>query len=234
MEMLRNLEAAGCTQVNLFGFLYGFHRAQDLVFRTRRREKERVLNSLTGVVRGLTRTAVALEDVLKIPMSRQEQFGDWLRERLRLTLIQQGCEVAKIHFGPDWVLSLPHDLREHAEGINWLLSELRRELSARKVNESVYLAQLVSYVTEVTGKAAPWKTIADLIEISGIAAGSSRGQIEPELLRKNHASFKKRNSDLHAEINSDVKEYVFHCRQLPESDKAPTFFNWKRLRSSAH
>jgi hypothetical protein len=229
-EALRKLEIVGCTQANLFGFLYGFHWAQALVFGDRTRARDRALSGLASVVGRLTRSADALEGVLKISMSGEEELRDWLRERLTLTLVQERREAARAHFSPDRVLDLPQLLRERANEIGWVLSELRRELSARKVKDSVYLVQLVTYVAEVTGEEPPWNTIAELTDVSAIAAGSSRGQFEPGLLRKNCISFKKRNPDLYNEICSKMKDYVSHCRQLPAGDKKPTFYSWNRAR----
>jgi hypothetical protein len=227
-EALKRLEIAGCTQANLFGFLYGFHRAQALVFRDRKRARDQALSGLASVVGRLTRAADALEGVLKISMSGEEQLRDWLRERLTLTLLQEGKEVAMTPFSPNSVLDLPRQLREHANEINWLLSKLRKELSARAVNDSVYLVQLAAYIAEVTRREPSWKTIAELIEVSGIAANSDRGQIDPGLLRKNYVSFKNRNSDLYDEIYRKMKDYASYCRQLPADDKKPTFYSWKR------
>jgi hypothetical protein len=84
-KALKGLEAAGCTQANLFGFMYAFHRAQALVFKDRNRTRNRAFSGLAGVVRLLTRGANSLKDTFDISMSGEEKFGDWLRERLTLT-----------------------------------------------------------------------------------------------------------------------------------------------------
>lgn len=199
----------------------------------RNRDRDRALQGLAGITRRLRRTAEVVEDVIKIRVYGRE-FQDWLRERLTLTLVlRTDNKVIKGKFTPDFLLKLPQVLRGHANLMSSLLTELRRELSARRVNQYIYIAQLIVYISEVTGKHPTWKTIADLVEISGIAAGSSQAQIEPELVRKNCASFKKRNSDLYDEIRRAVKVYVVYCSQLPKSDKVPSFITWKRSRFSA-
>jgi|GEM_PF-5049706 len=225
-EALKDLETKGCTQANLLGFLYAYQGGPALVFRDRKRARDLALGGLAGVAGRLTRTADTLEDVLGTPMTRAERFEDWLRERLTARMDFKDGGTGQGAFTPDFLLRLPNELRSYASWTKWLVSQLRPEMSMRRVGRSIYLAQLITYIETVTGTKPSWEELAELIEAGRVAAGSPGKSTDAQLLRKNFESFKSRNVQLYQDIQNRIRDYIASCGLLQSGEKPPTFYGW--------
>ena len=233
---LKRAHDAGCTQVNLAGFLYAYVASQKLIFGPRAAQRDAVADGLKGVAGRLIRTASATEKVLSTPWWKGQSVADLLQSpTLTLSVFGATTEeprgvhqvVGQGRFTPTFILELPALLRTHATWVRWLDRELRRDLTIRKVGRTLYLAELVLYWKELAGTPPEWRDVAALVEAARIAAGSAGRTTDGNTLSKNFASFQRRCPPLYQEICSDLREYIsrFH-REM-------SFFGWLRRRKES-
>jgi hypothetical protein len=233
---LKHARDAGCTQVNLAGFLYAYVASQKLIFGPRAAQRDAVADGLKGVAARLIRTASATEKVLSTPWWKGQSVADLLQSpTLTLSVFGATSEeprrvrqvVGQGRFTPTFILELPVLLRTHATWVRWLDRELRRELTIRKVGRTLYLAQLVVYWKELSGNPPEWRDVAALVEAARIAAGSEDRTTDGNTLSKNFASFRRRCPLLYQEICSDLRDYISSVhRQM-------SYFSWQRRRKES-
>ena len=122
--------------------------------------------------------------------------------------------------------------QECADQVDWLKNQLQRELSTRRVQAPLYLAELATYIEGVTRNPPSWTYIAYLASAARPASWRQK-DIDPMLLSKNFKRFARRNKNLYQEIQSDSTEYLSICANVPEGQTPPSIGRWKVARKAS-
>jgi len=133
---------------------------------------------------------------------------------------------------PDFALSMGETLRLHSKHLRWLRGELRKSLSSRQVKNSLYLAELKTYVEAVSHTTLSWTVIGHLLSAARPENWPQK-DVDPSLLAKNFKSFRHRNPDLYQEIQDHMTEYLSACAQVPNGTSRPGIANWKLQRKAS-
>lgn len=227
---LKKAEDAGCTQVNLFGFLYAYAVSPDMVFNTRARQRDSATDGFRGIAARLDRAGRATEKLLASPWWKGQSIAELLESFTFAIEGSVGTSAKRISvaapFNPTLILELPATLRTQAYFLRWLDRQVRRELTSRRVGRTLYLALLFIYWEELSGNPPKWKDLATLLDAALIAAGALESKTDGDTLSKSYKSFRKRCPSLHEEIVAGLKSYV------STAHLNTSYLSW-RLRSGA-
>jgi hypothetical protein len=231
-DAFTGLMRAGCSSENLLHLLYAYTVSPLLLFNERSRSRDTASNGLKAVAVRLDQASKQMQQVLDIEILGGQNFADLWRERLTVEMhAPNGARLDDKAF-TDFLVSLPRTLQTHSSHLRWFNNQLRKTLSARQVQNSVYLAELVTYIKAVTGKSPSWTDVAYILSAARPVDWPPK-DVEPTLLSKNFKSFTRRNTALYPEIQSAVSEYLSTCAQVPQGEQPPTLAAWHRARKVA-
>lgn len=228
----------GCTDVNLLTFLYAYNAGEELVMRPRRKNRKRILATLSSLAKRLESAATDVDRFLNFRWWKDQLVSELLSglnielEAEQASVILNGVESflpsgpikARGKLRPDFMLELAQNLRVASQMLELLHTGLgkKKGWDERSVGRTLYLADLVLYWQGVSGKSPAWKDVAALVEGARIAAGS-RGRFSDEtVLRLNVENFKKRNPAMCSDFETSLAEY------LQSGDPSMSFYKWSR------
>jgi hypothetical protein len=173
-----------------------------------------------------------MQDTLDLTMMEGWDLTRMLRERAIFKMPAGHTSAVCGSNFPDFAVDLPDKLRASSRELTWLRSQLQRELSTRRVQNPIFLAELATYIEGVTRNPPSWTLIADLVSAAQ-PAGWPQKDSEPGLLSKNFKSFVRRNNNIYKEIQDEMTEYLSACAQFPEGQTPPSIRIWKLARKAS-
>ena len=222
----------GCLWGNLMSFLYVYRFSPTTIFEQRSRRRDDALDGIKGVEGRLTRATSAMQKVLDTEWWSQPTFASFLQEcTLDFQAFSSTGTIIRGKCAPNFALNLPAILRSYSLSLKHLRKELQKNLSARRVGGSFYLAEFVTYIEAVTQRQIPWDSIAELVNAARPEIWKEK-QVDPSLLQKNFKNFTRRNPKLYREIRADITEYLATCAKLPPKER-PTLTHWTLNRQMA-
>ena len=230
---LRELTQKGCLEGSLLDLLYAYTISPALVFKKRARARALALGGVRSVARRLESASKQMQDTLDLRMMEGWDLTRMLRERAIFKMPAGHTSAVCGSDFPDFAVGLPDKLRSYSQQLRWLRSQLQREISTRRVQHSIYLAELATYIEAVTRTPPSWTLIEHLVSAAQPASWPQK-DIDPTLLSKNFKSFVRRNSDLYQEIQDQMTEYLSACSQVPEGKIPPSIGTWKVERKASH
>jgi hypothetical protein len=230
---IRKLITEGCNDVNLMELLYAYTASPVLVFKERSQKRDSAVKGLKAVAGRLDWASKHLQGTLDIEMLEELDLGSLLRQRLTITMSPNYSAPAMS--GPDFLeflQDLPANLHTYSRCLELLARGLQRNMGARQVHNSIYVAELATYIEAVTHNRPPWTTIALLLAAARPASWPQK-DIEPALLSKNFKSFKRRNAGLYEDIQAAIADYLSIRGRAPRGETPPTLMAWKLKRKAA-
>lgn len=189
--------------------------------------KYRIIFHIKLILLGLSldRTALAMQKVLDTEWWSQPTFASFLQEcELDFQAVSGTGTVIRGKCAPDFALFLPRTLQSYSLGLKHLCKELQKNLSVRRVGNSVYLATFATYIEAVSQQQIPWDVIAELVNAARPATWEEK-HVDASLLRKSFRNFTRRNGQLYRQIRADIAEYLATCAKLPPKER-PTLTRW--------
>jgi hypothetical protein len=228
----QKLTNEGCDGLSVMELLYDYTFSPALVFAPRFRKRDAASKGLRSVAGRLDRASMQMQETLNLKMIEEQDLGDLLHERLAVKMPASYTGQMNRPRFLEFIEDLPASLQTYALCLEWLARGLQGNMGARQVQNSIYVAELATYIQAVTHNRPSWTTVALLLAAARPASWAQK-DIEPALLSKNFKSFKRRNAGLYKDIQTAIADYLSIRGRVPKGETPPTLRAWKLERKAA-